>query len=119
MTLAMSQPRRRGTTTPRDTHCPIRTCVGCRERHPQAELFRCVLVNGQVQVSRTAPGRGAWLCGIGCLETARRRRAFDRAWRTKVGDAQIERLVTELSENNQNVGGDRPQHCETEMTNEG
>uniref|UniRef100_UPI00345CDB5F YlxR family protein n=1 Tax=Ilumatobacter sp. TaxID=1967498 RepID=UPI00345CDB5F len=55
------------------TDGPIRTCIGCRVRRPQSELLRCVFAaDGSVQVCRTAPGRGAWLCGAGCVEPARR-----------------------------------------------
>jgi predicted RNA-binding protein YlxR (DUF448 family) len=85
-------------TRPSDTHVPIRTCIGCRQRRPQAELLRCVLdAHGVVRVDRHAPGRGAWLCGAGCIEPARRRKAFDRAWRTAVPASSIERLTDELT----------------------
>jgi hypothetical protein len=84
---------------PSDQNTPIRTCIGCRQRRPQAELLRCVLdADGVVHLDRHAPGRGAWLCGPGCIEPARRRRAFDRAWRTKVPTASIDRLATELTD---------------------
>lgn len=83
---------------PSDPHVPIRTCVGCRQRRPQAELLRCVLgADGVVRVDRVAPGRGAWVCGPACIEPARRRRAFDRAWRTVVPAGAIERLADELT----------------------
>jgi predicted RNA-binding protein YlxR (DUF448 family) len=86
------------TTRPRDTDGPIRTCIGCRRRLPQADLLRCVLdAEGTIRIDRHAPGRGAWLCGAGCLEPARRRRAFDRAWRTAVTTAALERLHTQLT----------------------
>ena len=85
------------TTRPSDG--PIRTCIGCRERRPQSELLRCVLdAGGALRIDRRAPGRGAWLCGIECIEPARRRRAFDRAFRTAVGVAAIDRLAADLNE---------------------
>ena len=37
---------------------PIRTCIGCRARRPQAELVRCVL--GADGVARRPAGRGSW-----------------------------------------------------------
>ncbi|WP_367281843.1 DUF448 domain-containing protein [Ilumatobacter sp.] len=46
---------------------------------------------------RTAPGRGAWLCGAGCVEPARRRRAFDRAFRRPVAPAAIDALAEHLT----------------------
>ena len=80
MTLPPSRPREM--TPPNDPAGPIRTCIGCRAQRPQAELVRCVLdAAGRARVDRHGPGRGAWLCGPGCLEQALRRRAFERAWR--------------------------------------
>jgi uncharacterized protein len=85
-------------TRPGEPHVPIRTCIGCRERRPQTELLRCVLADvGTILVDRTAPGRGAWLCGPGCLTEPHQRRAFDRAWRTKVSPAAIDRVILELT----------------------
>ena len=52
--------RRRVTST---TTTPERTCIGCRSTRPQAALLRVVVgPTGAVIASRTAPGRGAWLC---------------------------------------------------------
>ncbi|HEV7756044.1 MAG TPA: YlxR family protein [Mycobacteriales bacterium] len=63
----------------------MRTCVGCRERAPAAELLR-VVVNGHDLVpdpARRLPGRGASLhLDPDCLALAERRRAFGRALRT-------------------------------------
>jgi predicted RNA-binding protein YlxR (DUF448 family) len=64
-------------------------------------LVRCVLdADGSIRVDRRAPGRGAWLCGTGCVEPARRKRAFDRAWRTTVRPEAIEELTIQLAELN-------------------
>ena len=63
---------------------PVRTCVGCRHRRPQAELVRCAVTPaGRAVVDRRAPGRGAWLCPPpgDCFDLAVRRKAFERAWR--------------------------------------
>jgi uncharacterized protein len=69
-------------TPPDDPAGPIRTCVGCRAQRPQSALVRCVLAaDGLAHVDRHGAGRGAWLCGIDCLEPATRRRGFERAWR--------------------------------------
>jgi predicted RNA-binding protein YlxR (DUF448 family) len=84
---------------PRDAD-PIRTCVGCRRRRPQRELVRCVLPpDGHPVFSRTAAGRGAWLCvpPAPCFELAVRRRAFDRAWRRPVSRAALEELRSLMS----------------------
>jgi len=64
-------------------------------------LVRCVLDDdGSIRVDRRAPGRGAWLCGSGCVEPARRKRAFDRAWRTTVRPEAVDELTGHLAEPN-------------------
>ena len=49
-------------------------------------------------MSRTLPGRGAWLCRDSpeCVDLAVRRRAFSRALRGEVGSAQVDRLRVAL-----------------------
>jgi predicted RNA-binding protein YlxR (DUF448 family) len=91
---------------------PIRTCVGCRAKRPQAELVRCVLdADGVAHVDRPRAGRqgrsgrggrGAWLCGIECLEPAMRRGGFERAWKTgaRIPAAALAPLGRELSGTN-------------------
>lgn len=45
-------------------HVPLRRCVACRRSRPQAELIRFVLREDgwQLDLSRRAAGRGAWVC---------------------------------------------------------
>jgi predicted RNA-binding protein YlxR (DUF448 family) len=43
-------------------------------------------------VSRTAEGRGAWLCSIECFDTAMRRGAFARAWKCEVPSSALDTL---------------------------
>ena len=65
---------------------PERTCVGCGAKREKSALVRLVLdAGGQIAVDRagTAAGRGAWLCGVGCLRAALKRKAFVRAFRGK------------------------------------
>ncbi|MFZ0173042.1 MAG: YlxR family protein [Acidimicrobiales bacterium] len=77
---------------------PVRTCIGCRRRAPQSELVRIVHADGGLLVSRTAPGRGAWLCARtpGCAELALERNAFSRALRIVVAPGLAEALAREL-----------------------
>ncbi|HXY44233.1 MAG TPA: YlxR family protein [Acidimicrobiales bacterium] len=77
---------------------PVRTCVGCRRRAPQDELVRIVHSGEGLVVSRSAPGRGAWLCaGVPtCLELALKRNSFSRALRTSISPALVEALAHEL-----------------------
>jgi predicted RNA-binding protein YlxR (DUF448 family) len=68
---------------------PVRTCVGCRRTGTRSDLLRVVVTRGGseepalvVDVTRSLPGRGAWLHpDRRCLELAERRRAFPRALR--------------------------------------
>jgi uncharacterized protein len=87
-------------TLPNDPAVPIRTCIGCRAKRPQAELVRCVLgADGLARVDRYGAGRGAWLCGSACLDPAIRRNAFERAWKTgaRVPASVLEPLHRELT----------------------
>jgi len=79
-----------------DTTSPERTCVGCRVKRRQAELVRCaVTADGSPVISRTAPGRGAWLCRgqATCLQQAIKRRGFERAWKRPLGAAEQKSLT--------------------------
>jgi predicted RNA-binding protein YlxR (DUF448 family) len=51
--------------------------------------------DGEVRVSRTAPGRGAWICGTDCVDAATARRGFDRAWRRTVS-AEVLATITDV-----------------------
>ena len=70
---------------------PVRTCIGCRQRLAQAKLARVVQsTHGPLLVSRTAPGRGAWLCNsMACLTLATQRKAFERALRVASGAVDV------------------------------
>jgi predicted RNA-binding protein YlxR (DUF448 family) len=59
-------------------------------------------------VSRTAPGRGAWLCVPPgpCFELAVRGKAFDRAWRRSMGADVLAGLRSRL-ESAEAVGWDK------------
>jgi uncharacterized protein len=83
------------------TRQPERTCIGCRTRRPQAALVRVALAaDGRLVTSRTAPGRGAWLCKPAdrCLQMARQRRGFDKAFRQPVSVAALDELDRTLQD---------------------
>ena len=59
--------------------------------------MRVVLADdGELEIGRTLPGRGAWLCAEGdaCLELAVQRKAFTRALKAPVDGEAAERLRT-------------------------
>jgi uncharacterized protein len=76
---------------------PIRTCVGCGRKAPQAELLRFSARDGALVQSASLPGRGAYTCRrLACFERAYFRRAFNRTLRTTLRvDPQLARLYTE------------------------
>ncbi|WP_415110210.1 YlxR family protein [Propioniciclava sp.] len=74
---------------------PIRTCVGCRNRDQQDALLRVAWGPSGFVISRTAPGRGAWM-HPGCGGLAWRRRAVPRALR--LGSADVAGLKDVLAQ---------------------
>lgn len=67
---------------------PVRTCVGCREEAGKRSLIRIVRRaegGGAVDPTGHAAGRGAYLhADPACVESARKRRALDRALSTTI-----------------------------------
>jgi uncharacterized protein len=60
---------------------PIRSCVACRTRRPQAELLRWRAVDGLL-VRGSGPGRSAYTCDDrACVDRALARNLFARALR--------------------------------------
>lgn len=76
----------------------VRTGLGCGKKQAKALLQRLVLdEKNQPLLDRLqgAPGRGAYLCGPGCLQAAAKRKAFQRAFR-KNGVLDVIHLEAEL-----------------------
>jgi predicted RNA-binding protein YlxR (DUF448 family) len=70
-----------------EARAPERTCLGCGKKQPKPLLHRLVLNEQHQPVldrSQGAPGRGAYLCGPGCLAAAVKRKALQRAFKTHV-----------------------------------
>lgn len=83
-----------------DATGPQRTCAGCRRVASATELERIVRnTDGSLQVGRTLPGRGAWLCrgSHECFELAVRKGGFARAFRTPIRPAAVAALRTDLA----------------------
>jgi uncharacterized protein len=69
-------------------HEPVRTCVGCRGEAGKAGLIRVVRKadgGAAIDPSGSAAGRGAYVhADTTCVDTARKRKALDRALRTTI-----------------------------------
>jgi len=60
-------------------HVPIRTCLGCGRRRPQAELRRLVLVRGQLRQRGEQPGRSVYCCpDDGCWQRLQKKKKLLR-----------------------------------------
>ena len=83
---------------PRKRHIPERTCVGCGNKKPKAELLRIARSpEGAVSVdpSGKAAGRGAYVCGPGCWDTAQGRGRLSRSLGKNLSPSDLETLRVE------------------------
>ena len=72
-----------------------RSCIGCGQKRPKGSLRRVVLDeqgHPTLDAPQKAPGRGAYLCGKGCLKAAAVRKAFQRAFRGKANALELTKL---------------------------
>ena len=80
---------------PRKRHVPERTCVACGSKKPKHELLRIASSpQGQVSVDATgkAPGRGAYVCGADCWDTALGRGRLARSLSRSLSKSDLESL---------------------------
>lgn len=78
---------------------PLRSCIGCGHKRMKCSLRRLVVnMTGQLtfDLPQLAPGRGAYLCGGGCLQAAVKRKAFQRAFRGQVQALELSQLESAL-----------------------
>ncbi|MDR6224213.1 RNase P modulator RnpM [Desmospora profundinema] len=75
---------------------PMRKCVASQEMFPKKELIRVVRTpEDEILIDPTGKksGRGAYLCAKPeYVELARKKKALDRALKTKVSDEVYQRL---------------------------
>jgi predicted RNA-binding protein YlxR (DUF448 family) len=80
---------------------PERSCVGCRERAPKAELVRVARTPAGVRVDPhgNGPGRGAYMHrDPACIAAALRKGALASALRTGLAQEELARLRKEIEE---------------------
>lgn len=78
------------------TNKPMRRCIACRQSRPQDELLRFTLQENVItpDSGRPADGRGFYLCRENeCIETAIKRRAFNRVCRKNVDAEEIKSII--------------------------
>ncbi|HEY8389812.1 MAG TPA: YlxR family protein [Clostridia bacterium] len=84
---------------------PTRTCVACRKQQPKKELLRVVKTpEGDVKLDFTgrAHGRGAYICNNDvCIETAVKKKAFNREFKINIEADVYTRLLEEYREHKQ------------------
>lgn len=79
----------------------MRRCVGCMESKPKAELLRIVCSDGILRRDGDglAPGRGTYICKSAlCIENAKKRRAFNRAFRQNFSQEVTDDVFKKLTE---------------------
>lgn len=80
----------------------LRMCVVCREMKAKEELIRVVKIKEEdikIDLSFKAQGRGAYVCKSRlCIENAKKRRAFERAFRKEAKAELYESLEDMINE---------------------
>ncbi len=72
-----------------------RRCVLCRTNKQQNEMLRVARINNNyvLDLSQNLGGRGAYVCKCKeCLSMAIKKRVFNRAFKTNVGDEIYQQL---------------------------
>ena len=80
---------------------PMRRCIGCRSSHPKGEMFRFTCQGMEIYEDMTGndEGRGVYLCkSNSCIESARKNRAFNRAYKRAIDDKSLGELLDKMLE---------------------
>ena len=80
---------------------PMRRCIGCRSSHPKREMFRftCRGVEIYEDITGNDEGRGVYLCkSESCIESARKNRAINRAYKKAIDDKSLSELLEKMLE---------------------
>ena len=88
----------------------VRTCIGCGSAQGKDALYRIVRTpDGAVSFDATGrlAGRGAYVCGVGCLEKALRGRKLQRALKCGVTQEEAERILEEFRVRASDTSNDR------------
>lgn len=80
---------------------PMRRCIGCRSSYPKGEMFRFTCQGMEIYEDMTGndEGRGVYLCkSNSCIESARKNRAFNRAYKRAIDDKSLGELLDKMLE---------------------
>lgn len=80
---------------------PMRRCIGCRSSHPKGEMFRFTCQGMEIYEDMTGndEGRGVYICkSNSCIESARKNRAFNRAYKRAIDDKSLGELLDKMLE---------------------
>ena len=82
----------------------MRRCVSCRNVFPKSELLRVVRTPDEkfeIDFIGKAQGRGAYICkNSDCATNAKKRRQFDKSFKTKIPDEIYEKIISAVSDEN-------------------
>jgi len=84
-----------------DNREPMRRCIGCRKSHPKREMFRFTCHGMEIYEDTTGndEGRGVYLCkSESCIDSARKNRAFNRAYKRAIDDKSLGELLGKMQE---------------------
>ena len=88
---------------------PMRTCLGCSEERPKAEMLRVVRSpEGEISLDFTGKksGRGAYICPKAeCLKKARRAKRIEHALSCPVEAAVYDALEAEMADRSEDESG--------------
>lgn len=81
---------------------PQRMCIVCRKQGNKSEFIRIVKTpDGNIldDDAKKCSGRGAYICAdVRCVEQAKKKRALDRVFKTRVDDEVYDRLISRLQD---------------------
>lgn len=78
----------------------VRTCIACGESELKGSLYRIVRgADGSASFDGTGrvAGRGAYVCSVSCLASARKTDKLSRALKCKVSNEDYERIASDLA----------------------
>ena len=83
---------------------PTRSCIGCNLKAPKHNLIRIIRTKAgdvALDLDHKKSGRGAYVCGIECFQTAFRKNRFDYKLRGQISRENLNEIKQILESNRQ------------------